>query len=125
VSESGAEAIWFEIRTARRLARLFRIERRGGFDRRPAAIIGRLIERRGALVAALVATDLRRRAVAVRPTAGLDQAIAALSGEVRRALPCAQRRLEQIGKDLRLSRGEGWSTGILDSGGTGQPLGRS
>jgi hypothetical protein len=113
-----------EIRSARRLARLFRIECRGGFDRWPVAIIGRLIERRGALAAALLGMDRRRRALAVRSTAELDQAMAQLSAEVGRALPQAQARLEQIGKDLRLSRGEGWSTGMRDNS-AGHPLGKT
>ncbi len=124
MSASGAEWARLEARAARRLARLFRIEYRGGFDRRPVTTIGRLLERRGALVAALLTTDLQRRALAARPTAELEQAMTQLLDEVDRALPQAQTRLEQIGKDLRLSRGEGWLTGIRDNS-HGQPLGKS
>jgi hypothetical protein len=122
MSEGATESARVEIHAARRLARLFRIERRGGFERRPVTIVSKLIERRGALAAALLRMDRRRRAAAVRPTAALKQALAELADEVQRALPQAQARLEQIGKDLRLSRGEGWPTGIRDSN-NGHPLG--
>jgi hypothetical protein len=111
-----------EIRSARRLGRLFRIECRGGFDRWPVAIIGKLIERRGALAAAVLQMDRRRRAAAVRPTPALKQALAELADELQRALPEAQARLERIGNDLRLSRGEGRPSGIRDRN-NGHPLG--
>ena len=124
MSESGTDPTRLEIRSVRRLARLFRIEYHGGFDRRPVADIGRLVERRNALVAALLTTDLQRRALAVQPTTELDQAIAELSGEVDRALPWVHTRLKQIGKDLQLSRGEGWSTGIRDNS-HGHALGKT
>jgi hypothetical protein len=122
MSEDAAALARLEIRAARRLARLFRIECRGGFERRPVTIVTRLIERRGAVVAALLAVDLERRALAVRPPAELAVALRELAREIDLALPYARARLEQIGKDLRLSRGEGWVTGIRDTD-NGHPLG--
>lgn len=101
----------------RRLARLFRIERRGLLIRRPAELIGRLVERRGALVAALLTGELRRGAE-------LDRALAELSRETCRALPHAQLRLQQIANDLRLTRGEGSPSGLRDHG-NGHPLGKT
>jgi hypothetical protein len=124
MSEADAELTQFEIRSARCLARLFRIECGGGFDRRPVVIIGRLIERRGRLAASLLRTDQERRTRRVRPTAELVRALAELADEVRRALSYAHTRLQQIGKDLRLSQGEGLPTGIRDNG-NGRPLGTS
>src|ERR1700751_5056749 len=108
-------------RAARRLVRLFRIERHGGFEHWSAAISRQLIERRGQLVDALL-TDLQ--AMPARPPPPLDRALAELSQEVRWALDPARTRLQQIGKDLRLSRGEGLPTGIRNSP-NGHPLGKT
>lgn len=106
-------------RAVRRLARLFRIERNGGFEHRSAAIGRKLIERRGQLVNELL-TDLQ--AMPARPPPPLDRALAELSQEVEWALDRIRTRLQQIGKDLRLSRGEGLPTGIRNSP-NGHPLG--
>jgi hypothetical protein len=109
---------------ARRLSRLFRIERKGGCDRRPVAITKRLMERRGALIEALLMMVLERRAMGAQPSAELDHALAALAREVGCARDAAQARLEQIRKDLRLSRGEGLPTGIRGSS-NGHTLGET
>ncbi|MGA8756411.1 MAG: hypothetical protein WB611_08765 [Stellaceae bacterium] len=124
MSETEPDVMRSESSTARRLTRLFRIERRGGFDRRPVAIVRQLIARRGALVEALLMLDLQRRMSATRSSAELDWALAGLSREVDRARDRAAKRLEQIVKDLRLSRGEGLATGIRTST-AGHTLGTS
>ena len=106
----------------RRLARLFRIERNGGFDRRPPALIARLIERRGILVDELRMTLQRRSITDTSPTE-LDRSLNALAREVERTLDHVRARLEEISNDLRLSRGEGLPTGIRNSS-HGQSLGK-
>jgi hypothetical protein len=121
VTEKGPESVDRQSRAARRLARLFRIERNGGFERWPAGINRQVIERRGQLVDALL-TDLQ--AMPVRPPPPLDRALAELSQEVRWALDPVRMRLQQIGKDLRLSRGEGLPTGIRNSP-SGHSLGKT
>jgi hypothetical protein len=107
-------AIECERRLVRRLCRLFRIERSGGFDERPVAAVSRLVRRRGALVAELAALDRQRRLAAAPASRALDRDLAGLHREVERSLDPAQARLQRIGKDLRISRGEGSPTGIRD-----------
>jgi hypothetical protein len=124
VSETEPDVMRNESSTARRLTRLFRIERSGGFDRRPVAIARRLIERRGALVEALLMLDSQRRTSATRASAELDRAFAGLLHEVDQARDRAAKRLEQIVKDLRLSRGQGLASGIRAST-AGHTLGTS
>ncbi len=112
MTETGPDLMLGESRAARRLGRLFRIEYNGGFVLWPDAVIRKLIERRGALVEELLLLDRKRRSIAAPASAELDRALAELAGEVAHAQNHAQRRLEQIGKDLRVSRGEGLPTGI-------------
>jgi hypothetical protein len=121
VTESRPDLVDYRSRAVRRLACLFRIERNGGFEHRPAAISRQLIERRGELVVTMLA-DLQ--AMPARPPPPLDRALAELSQEVEWALDRARTRLQQIGKDLRLSRGEGLPTGIRNSP-SGHPLGKT
>jgi hypothetical protein len=121
VTEKGPASVDRQSRAARRLARLFRIERNGGFERWPAVINRQIIERRGQLVDALL-TDLQAMPARLPPP--LDRALAKLSQEVEWALERARTRLQQIGKDLRLSRGEGLPTGIRNSP-SGHPLGKT
>ncbi len=124
MSETAPDPIERQCRLARRLGRLFRIECNGGFDRLPAAVVSRLVARRGALIAELAALDRRRWLAAVSASGGLDQELTALRREVERTLGAAQLRLQRIGKDLRISRGEGSPTGLRD-GGAGRHLGTS
>jgi hypothetical protein len=124
MSDSPSDATGIEMRAARRLARLFRIERRGALGRRAAALAARLVERRAALIAALVTADRERRVAAVRPGPELDRAMTELSREACLGLLDAQTRLQRIANDLRLSRGEGRPTGIRGNS-DGRPLGKS
>jgi hypothetical protein len=110
-------------RTARRITRLFRIERIGRLERRPAATIRRLITRRGALIDALIAAERRRRSDAETRPPALEQAFAELALEVGECRPSAERRLFELAAELRLRRGEVPPTGLRPSIG-GQLLGR-
>ena len=122
MKESGSALGRRQSRAARRLNRLFQIERNGGFERWPAATVSKLIERRGSVVEALLTMELKRRSTTTQPSPELDSALFILRGEIDRALDRAQTRLEQISKELRLSRGEGLPTGIRNSA-HGHPLG--
>jgi hypothetical protein len=124
VSETAPDPIERQCRLARRLGRLFRIERNGGFERLPAAVVSRLVARRGTLIAELAALDRRQRLTAQPAWGGLDRELTALRREVERTLGAVQLRLQRIGKDLRISRGEGSPTGLRD-GGAGRHLGTS
>ena len=73
-----------EGRAARRLARLFRIERHGGLARWPPETARRLIARRGLLVDELIALEVRRRSFAPWVPTELELAIEILAREVAR-----------------------------------------
>lgn len=122
MSERGQASSRRESGLARRLARLFRIERNGGFGRWPVAIVRKVVERRGALIEALMTIDSNRHSIAAPPSEELDAALDDLSRESEHALNRARKQLEQISNDLRLSRGEGLATGIRTTTG-GHTLG--
>ena len=107
-------------RTARRLSRLFRIERAGGFDRRPAATVRRVIERREALIEELIAFQLRHSNA---PSPALLRALAELADEVGRSRDYAETQLEKLRMELGLRHGERPASG-LRGGVSGQLLGR-
>jgi hypothetical protein len=109
-----------ERRLARRLSRLFRIERAGGFDRRPAATVRRLIERRGALIDELIAVERRRRSGNAAGSAALHQSMAQLADEARRSRDCAEAHSARLRAELELRRGRGPATGLR--GGAGGTL---
>jgi hypothetical protein len=105
------------------LGRLFKIESAGGYGRRPVAMVRRLIERRGALVKELLLLDGVRRSLPSAGSAELDQALGGLARQVHGSLHLAEARLERLGRDLRIRRGEGLPTVIRDSA-IGHLLGR-
>jgi hypothetical protein len=112
-----------EIQLARRLARLFRIERSGHLMRRPVDTARRLIDRRELLIAELTQLEERRRLLAPRVSSELDPAMAALAQETER---CEQHCLEvlaEIGAKVSRLRGAGTATGLRDSA-DGRLLGR-
>jgi hypothetical protein len=111
-----------EYRATHRLARLFRIERSGGFARWPADILRRLGERRGALIDELIGLDARRRALAPPVTADLDGAMGVLARDVDRAEQHCREVLAEIGAELERRRGIGTATGLRD-GNDGRLLG--
>jgi hypothetical protein len=124
MTESGTDLHLREVAVAHRLRRLFMTERATGFDRQPAATTWRIIERRGAVIEELQKLDDLRRALSRSRSIQLDRALRELAQEVSQASKDATRRLEQIGEDLRVRRGEGASTGIRGSS-DGRLLGRS
>jgi hypothetical protein len=103
-------------RLASRLAQLFRIERTGGLDGRPAAVVRRLLARRAALVEHLIANCQSPG------SAALDAALMQLAGEVRQSRDRALGLLQRLELELRLRRGGGRTTGMRD--GAGRLLGR-
>jgi hypothetical protein len=123
MTDPGTDMEVRESRAARRLGRLFKIERTGGFDRRPVATVRRLIERRGALVKELLLLDGMRRSDASPRSAELERVLRELAREVTQSLCHSQVRLDRLGTDLRLRRCEGVSTGVRD-GANGRLLGR-
>ncbi|MFZ2008263.1 MAG: hypothetical protein WAV02_24500 [Stellaceae bacterium] len=103
-----------EYRIARRLARLFRIERSGGFARRPAELVRRVAERRGAVIDELMRLDAMRRSLAPWATAELDIAMGALRREIDRAEQRCRELLAELGAELERRRGLGTATGLRD-----------
>ena len=124
MTESGTGLHRREAAVAHRLRRLFTAERTNGFDRQPAATTWRIIERRGAVIEELQKLDDLRRALSPSRSVQLDRALRELAQEVSRASKDATGRLEQIGDDLRVRRGQSMSTGIR-GGSDGRLLGRS
>ena len=112
-----------EYRTARRLARLFHIERTGSFARLPAETVRRLIDRRGAVIDELVRLDARRLSLAPQSTGDLDIAMGALASEVGWAERRCRELLAELGAELEQRRGIGSATGLRD-GADGRLLGR-
>jgi hypothetical protein len=111
-----------ESRLARRLGRLFRVERRGGFARRPPELAGHFLRRRGALIDELIATEVQRRAQAVPSSTELRQAAEALGREIRESRVSVDARIEQLETELRAARGEGMTTGMRN-GAAGRVIG--
>lgn len=103
-------------RLARRLGRLFRIERRGGFERRPLAVHC-LVERRGALVNRLIALADGAPAAGALRSRAVEEALAELDREVGRLQPEAEQRAKRLAAELRLRRGGGVPTGLRDGAG--------
>jgi hypothetical protein len=111
-----------EHRAARRLARLFRIERSGRLARRPVETARRLVERRGLLVDELLRMEERRRSLAPWTPTELDLAMGALAKEVDRTEQCCLELLAELGAELERRRGGVMATGLRD-GATGRLLG--
>jgi hypothetical protein len=112
-----------ECRVARRLARLFRIERSGGLARRPREIARRMVDRRAQLIDELVRLEECRRSLGPSTLPELDIVMGALAREVDCTEQHFLERLAEIGDELRRRRGIGIRTGLRD-GTSGQLLGR-
>jgi hypothetical protein len=104
-----------ERRLARRVERLFRLERRGAMPRRSRDLAGRLAGRRGDLVTALMRADAARRALDLPVSPELRAALEALWRETGRARDSADTRLRQLAAELRLARGDGTASGVRHS----------
>jgi hypothetical protein len=124
MTEIGAHTIIREKCLAQRLARLFKIERDGGFDRRSVETVQRLIKRRDAIVEELLSLDGMRRSLGLLHSAELEQALQQLAREVNFSSCFAEMKLDRLGRDLRARSGEGLPTGIRDSA-NGRLLGKS
>jgi hypothetical protein len=112
-----------EVRAARRLARLFRIERSGRLNRHPREAVRRLAERRGLLIDELARLDQRRRSLAPRSLMELDLAMGELTREVGHAEQVCLALLAGLRDELDRLRGEGNPSGLRD-GAAGKLLGR-
>jgi hypothetical protein len=112
----------WETSAARRLCRLFRAER-GGIEGRKALTVRRLVERRGALIEALIAAEDRRGGGRAAPSPKLVQAFAELALEVDRCRAQATTRVERLRWALRLRLGDRQASGVRGDGG-GRLLGR-
>jgi hypothetical protein len=110
-------------RLARRLGRLFRIECAGGFDRRPAATVWRIIERRKALIEELARLQTSPGLPALSRPPEPENALRELARDVDRAANRMHCKMAQIEEDLRARR-EGLSTEIRGST-SGRLLGQS
>lgn len=123
MADVATELARTEYRLARRLARLFRIERRGRLERRPGGVAARFVARRGELVDELMRLEQRRRSLTPWPLPELDLALAALAREVGSGEQWCHERLAELAAELDRRRGVGTATGLRDSG-AGQLLGR-
>src|SRR5258708_5058035 len=122
--DPGTELLHREILLARRLVRLFRIERSGHLRRRPAETAHRLIDRRGRLIEELAQLEERRRSLAPWVPGELGLTMGALAQEVERGEQRCLEFLAEIGARLSRLRGGGTATGLRD-GSDGRLLGRS
>jgi hypothetical protein len=116
-SRMAAPAQAVRLRLARRVTRLFRIERAGRLERRPFATARHLIERRAGLIDALIATGETDRGGEYESSPVLDQALHELAIEVERCRLPAEQRLAELVTELRLRRGVAPTSGVR--GGSG------
>ena len=115
MSDDGTALIRQEYRVARRLARLFRIERSGRIEDWPSTIVERLIGRRQHLIDELLRLEERRRSREPSPRAELDLAMGALAQEADWAEQHCLARLAELGAELHRRRGGGTATGLRTS----------
>jgi hypothetical protein len=102
---------------ARRVGRLFRMERVGRLIGRSEELTRRLRDRRGELIDALIRTDAARRHLGIPISPELQRAIEALwreSGDTKRD---ADARLDRLRADLLMARGDGIPSGIRGGAG--------
>jgi hypothetical protein len=123
MSDEAAELMRRELGAARRLARLFCVERSGRLWRLRAEIWQRLAERRAAVLDEIIQLENRRRGLVPEIPEELDRTMCALAIEVRRSEQRCRERLAELGAALRQLNGAGGATGLRDSGG-GRLLGR-
>jgi hypothetical protein len=102
---------------ARRLRRLFRLERAGAFARRPAEIVWRLIARRAQLMAELSGVERRRHEARVPPSPELHEAVGELAAEVALSRTYCETLAAGLGTELRARRGQTAPSGLRGAGG--------
>jgi hypothetical protein len=123
MSDDMTALIQRECRAVRRLARLFRVERSGHFERLPSEVARRLRDRRGELIAEVQRLEARRRSYEPWALPQLDVAMGTLAREVHDAERYCLERLAALGAELDGRRGRGTATGLRD-GADGHILGR-
>jgi hypothetical protein len=123
MTETASRLELIEIRAARRLGRLFRIERIGCFERRPIAIVQRLTARRARLVDELLRLDADRRSGAAAGSVELAAAMRELAREVDRCQARCVDRITTLAGELGWRHARGIATGLRDAG-DGRLLGR-
>jgi len=121
---SGSDPTMRESRAVRRLGRLFKIERAGGFARRPAETVWRLIARRSMLMTELSRLERQRRAASAPSSPELEAALAELAREVDLSRQYGLMLVEELGAELRARRGNGVATGLRDHSPGSRLLGR-
>jgi hypothetical protein len=117
MNDEATDLMRQEVWAARRLVRLFRIERSGRLARRRTDIALRLIERRGQLIDELRRMEIRRRSVAPLIPAELGLTMAQLSREVASSEQSCLELVARLSAELRRLRGEGPASGLRDSTG--------
>ncbi|HVC53105.1 MAG TPA: hypothetical protein VND87_13880 [Stellaceae bacterium] len=113
-----------EARAARRLGRLFRAERAGGYDRRPAETVWRLVARRGDLLAELAQLERRRRALGLQPSPELAAALRDLAHETAWSRGRAEALAAALADEIAARRHLGEASGLRGVGGAGRLLGQ-
>jgi hypothetical protein len=120
MADDGATPMQREYRLARRLTRLFRIERTGRVDRWPGPVADQMRARRARLIDEMLSLDAARRSLEPSIPPELAGAMSLLAREVGCAEEYCLQRLAEV--DAELGRRRGASTGLRDGG--GQVLGR-
>lgn len=115
MARADANIAAVESRLARRVCRLFQMDRTGVLARRGANLAGRLRDRRGQLIALLIQTDKTRRNLEIPISPELQHAAEALWRETNSLHDGVQAELERLQIDLSLVRGAGRPTGIRNA----------
>ncbi|HYM72885.1 MAG TPA: hypothetical protein VET89_07885 [Stellaceae bacterium] len=139
----GLELALRESRAVRRLVRLFRIERKGGFERWPITTVRRLVDRRARLLDGLDELETARRSLPESMPGSLPEsmlqsmpgslsrslpaelgvALGELAGEIVAARQSCESRAARLAAELRQRRGRTGASGLRGSG-AGQLLGQ-
>jgi len=119
MAEAATDSALEACRVARHLTRLFRWERAGGFARRRADVVDRLLQRRHTLVTTFLGIGTGRGS----RSAALREAVNELAREIAQSRRDAEDRLGQLRLELRLVRGEGMASGLRGCSG-GRVIGR-
>src|SRR5580700_3957662 len=114
MTEAAVRLTAIESRAARRLGRLFRIERAGRFERRPIETVGRLVQRRAGLIDELIRLDAERRTRAISGSVELDAAIGELQQEIDRSQTHCIARIAASAAELGQPHAGGIATGLRD-----------
>lgn len=112
-----------QCRAARRLARLFRIERSDRFERWPFEARQKLVQRRNEMIDDMLRAEKMWRAQTGLAPSGLGDALQNLMREIGRLQPIAEARVAALAEQLHPRGGINAASGFRQTGG-GQLLGR-